>query len=210
MEEIKKYNNIDIGVLKKASTALAPIWQKASSGQAIYQGVNQRLLQVSEHMEFLAGLHVLDIGSNQGLHSCYASSFCPRVYGVEGNPGAYKRSVKTKQWFLTRAHDVSNVSFNHSEFCNYDIPDDVNAVIAACVIYNMNDANIEKFFSAIDQSERVIYQTRPGSMKRIEGRSKYEVCLVEDVHKMFMDRGFNIVGTYNEDTKWPVILAEKK
>ena len=204
------YNNINIKTLRQASKNLEATWAKTSKGQAIYQGVNQRLTQVSNHMEYLSGLTVLDIGSNQGLHSCYASAFCPKVYGVEGNEGAYNRSVKTKKWFLENGYDVKHVSFHNSEFSKFSIPEDVNGVIAACVIYNMTDPNIEKFFEAVDQSKRVIYQTRPNSMKRIAGRSKYNVCLTKDVCKMFEDRGFSIDSTHYEDTKWPVILAEKE
>lgn len=202
-------NKVDIKVLKQASKHLASTWAQASKGQAIYQGVNQRLLQVSDHMDFLTGLNVLDIGSNQGLHSCYAASFCPQVYGVEVNEGAYKRSVKTKKWMLDNGYDVTHVSFQNKELCNFNVPEDVNGIIAACVIYNMTDPNIEKFLGLLDQCEKVIYQTRPSSLKRIAGRSKYNVCAIPDVHKMFTDRGFKIAGSHYEDTRWPVILAEK-
>lgn len=200
---------VDINVLKQASNKLASTWAATSKGQAIYQGVNQRFSQVANHISFLEGLTVLDIGSNQGLHSCHLSSYCPQVYGVEVNEGAYKRSVKTKKWMLDNGYNVNNVSFYNKELCNFSVSEEVNGILAACVIYNMNNENIERFLQLLDQCKKVIFQTRPSSLKRIEGRSNYNICAIEDVKERLIEKGFKISGSYYEDTRWPVILAEK-
>lgn len=208
-EDNMEYNKITTKVLSGCSKSLKGAWRKASKGQKIYQGVNTRLLSTAKHIEFLKGLNIIDIGSNQGLLSCLASRYCPRVRGIEVNKGAFKRSLKTREWMLNNGHNVNHVSFERSELSEYEDIDEVNGILASCVIYNMDDKNIEKFFSLLPQCERVLYQTRPGSMDRIEGRSKYDVCLVEDVYTMFEDRGYKVVKTDALKTRWPVILAEK-
>ena len=205
-----EYNSITTKTLSACSKSLRPVWKKVSKGQKIYQGVNRRLLNTADHIKHLSGLSILDIGSNQGLLSCLASRYCPKVTGIEVHKGAYKRSLKTKEWMTSKGQNVDHVSFGWHELCGFDNAENINGILASCVIYNMDDKNIQRFFSLLPQCERVIYQTRPSSMARIAGRSKYEVCMVKDVENMFDDKGFSVTGISGIKTRWPVLLAERK
>jgi len=202
---------ITIKTLTTCQKALAGRWKQLSPKQKIYQGVNERLKLAHNKLSMLEGSNLLDIGSNQGLHAMAASQYCPSVKGIEVNPGAFKRSIATRKWFLKKKFNVGHVKFYHTELINFEDYRDVNAILACCVIYNMDDSNIEKFMEILKQCDKIIYQCRPARYEQVKGRSKYldKICKTEDVVEFLKEEGFDIVDVSGVKSRWPVICGKK-
>lgn len=202
-------NNISAKTLKGCCRELAGSWAKCASNK-IYQSVNARLISAIENMEFLSGCNILDIGSNQGLHSIYAAQFAKSVTGIEVAKAPYNRSLLTYKWFEKNKYKhLSKVRFVHEELCNFNDYKNIDAILSCCVVYNMSHENVQKFVDILKQCDKLIYQTRPSAAKRTSGRSSYNMCEVNDVVSNLQRWGFEISDITHLKSRWPVIYARR-
>jgi len=203
-------DTITVKTVRGQLKRLTSIWIKISPKQKLYQSPNRRLIIGTSNLDFLKGANVLDIGCNQGLHSLMLANRVEKVTGIEVTEGTYKRALCTQKHFTSLGYDSENVSFQHTELKDFEDFDGINAILACCCVYNMNDANIERFIKILKQCDRVVYQTRPSANGRTKDRSKYNICLEEDVVKFFNNEGFDIVSHEYSDTKWPIFYAKRR
>ena len=211
MEKIAeiKMDKITMKTFRAQSSVLDKKWKKVSPKQKIYQAPNKRLAIATETFDFLKDCNVLDIGCNQGLHSMMLSDRVNKVIGLEGNENTYKRALCTQQHFTSLGYDSSNVTFVNSSLKDFKDYQDINAILACCCVYNMNDENIENFITILKQCDKVVYQTRPAANNRTKDRSKYNLCLEKDVSKFLISEGFSIVKHAHSNTKWPIFCAKR-
>jgi cyclopropane fatty-acyl-phospholipid synthase-like methyltransferase len=203
-------NKITMKTFRSQLSSLNKKWRKISPKQKIYQAPNKRLANAMENFDFLKGCNVLDIGCNQGLHSLMLSNISNSVIGLEGNENTYKRALCTQKHFSSLGYNSSNVTFVNSPLKDFNDYEGVNAILACCCIYNMNDENIDNFIAILKQCHKLIYQTRPAANSRIKDRSRHDLCLEKDVIKFLEAEDFTIVEHKHSNSKWPIFCAERK
>src|SRR5687768_13297978 len=90
---------------------------KAAWGEDIpdlYQFDNIRARTVAEHLEFLSGCRVLDVGCNSGIYSLMLGSLAPYVHGIDINEPFIRLAQIAKKYFQRHVHDVSHITFEQT------------------------------------------------------------------------------------------------
>jgi 2-polyprenyl-3-methyl-5-hydroxy-6-metoxy-1,4-benzoquinol methylase len=193
----------------------------------MYQGDNVRARNVIDHLQFLEGCRVLDIGCNFGLYSLLLAPLAASVHGIDISTKCISKADAAKQHFRTHVYDTSNVTFEKAGMYNIDhATAEYDAVLACNVLYHLSDSEIGTLKTILESCRKVFFQMRPRRKMAFEKNKEtfhyisrnsvcggmYTVGHAIDFLQPLGFRDFTICGEENYwcDEPFPVILAERE
>lgn len=208
---------------------LRKVWASVSVDEstvaaASYQSVSEIGRNIMGQLHRLKGARVLDIGCNSGLYSLLAARHAEAVIGCDLKEGYIARAEAAKAYFAEHVHPVDNVRFVVSKF-NDLLTDEVNAIMAAKVLYHLGDENIEDLKRFLSEGKKkVLIQARPQRAEAFKRHPEwYQLSVtkaynglyaVEDCLNLLRDCNFDsaevtsmVYSTKGEH--FPVIFAER-
>jgi SAM-dependent methyltransferase len=204
---------------------------KAAWGEDIpdlYQFDNIRARTVAEHLDFLSGCRVLDVGCNSGIYSLMLGSIAPYVHGIDINEPFIRLAQIAKNHFQRNVHDMSHVTFEQTGFYNFKPAKHAfDAVLACNVLYHLGDEEIKILEQILKGCRKAMFQMRPRRQMAYEKAkekffyvSRNSVCgglyTVGHAVDFLQGLGFNHFQIRGEENYWeaidepfPVVLASR-
>ncbi len=158
--------------------------------------------QIAE-IPFVAGLSVLDVGCNAGLHSLVASKYCPSVTGVEELHNVHVNSLEMQAYFREniQGYHPERVRFIYGPVSN--IEGSFDAVLAFNVFYHLDKPSLRRMTAILEGSKRVLVQARKKAKK-----DQNNLNLTENIVQYLEKIGFNCV-VKNPQSSRPFVLGQK-
>jgi SAM-dependent methyltransferase len=219
------YHRSVVSLVKNGLQNLYSTWKclPQNTGYPIdYQGITKKSEPLLLELNRFAGRNVLDIGCNSGLYSYIAGIHAKSILGCDLEQVLIDRAEISRSFF-NEFYDSSKVLFHQGSFVD-KLSDDIDGIIAACVLYHVGDENLTELIKFLRfKKPLILIQARPAryqaflknpSWGGVAATTLYNgMYRIEDNFNFLRDCGYDNVyvtglnATLFYDEIFPILIA---